>query len=81
MFCLYCKKDNIDIDGEYKSICEECSAEYLECNMCSKTTHMDYLVYRPDVFGVPDQYNNEFYINCEICYECESAIDTRRNDQ
>jgi len=80
MLCLYCKKDNINIDSdEYKSICEECSAEYIECNMCAKTIHMDYLVYRPDVFGLNETHCGDYYNNCEICYNCESTIDAQRN--
>jgi hypothetical protein len=80
MFCLYCKKDNINIDsGEYKSMCEECSAEYVECNMCAKTTHMDYLVYRPDLFGLVDNHSGEYYSHCELCYNCESMMDSRAN--
>ena len=80
MFCLYCKKDNINIDsGEYNSMCEECSAEYVECNMCAKTTHMDYLVYRPDLFGLVDNHSGDHYSHCELCYNCESMMDSRAN--
>ena len=69
MLCLYCKQDNIDLDiMDYKTSCEECSAELIECNLCSVLTHMDYLVCRPDIFGQP---LNEYFIGCEVCYNCE----------
>lgn len=74
MFCLYCKKDNIVFrNGEYKAICDECSAEYIECNLCCRLTHMDYLVYRPDLFGMPED-STIMFPDCEICYSCRSKI-------
>jgi len=82
MFCLSCKKDNIQIDSgdEYKSLCEECSAEHVECNLCAKLTHMDYLVYRPDLFGITEEpYNNDFHYNCEVCYNCEAVKDLMKS--